>query len=129
MNEKKRKRILVMDDEAMILKMSKKMLVRLGYDAEVSKNGEEAILSYEDSMKNNQRFDAVIVDFQIPGGMGGEETLAALLKIDPSATVLLSSGYSNIPQVCNFEKYGFKGVISKPYFIKDLSEALEKVIN
>jgi len=74
-------------------------------------------------------FAAVILDLTIPGGMGGKETMAGLLEIDPQVTAIVSSGYSDDPIMADFSKYSFSGVIAKPYRISELSRILNKVIS
>jgi len=122
-------RILVMDDEESLRKVAERMLRRLGYVVQSVKDGEEAIKYYEQARKSEQPFDAVIMDLTIPGGMGGKETIEKLLKIDPGATAIVSSGYSNDPIMSNYEQYGFSGVVSKPYRIEELSWVMRDVLN
>jgi DNA-binding NarL/FixJ family response regulator len=60
--------------------------------------------------------------------MGGKEATPRLLSINPDAKVIVSSGYSSDPIMVNYEKYGFKGIITKPYNMGELSKILHKVI-
>ena len=76
-----------------------------------------------------QAFDAVILDLTVPGGMGGKEAIKKLHEIDPGVKAIVSSGYSNDPIMSDYRQYGFRGVVAKPYEIKELSEVLYKVIN
>ena len=117
--------ILLMDDEEIILKSATLLLNRLGYNVKVAKSGKEAIEIYKNSKHS---FQAVILDLTIPGEMGGKETIQQLLKIDPDVKALVSSGYSNDPIMADFKKHGFKNVISKPYRIKELGEALQQAL-
>ncbi|MBU4231041.1 MAG: response regulator, partial [Proteobacteria bacterium] len=71
---------------------------------------------------------AVILHLTVPGGMGGKETLARLLEIDPLVKAVVSSGYSDDPVMADFQKYGFSGVIAKPYRISELGKILHQVI-
>jgi PAS domain S-box-containing protein len=121
-------RILVMDDEEMLLVMVEDMLAFLGYEAEGVCDGDEAIAFYTRAMKTGESFDAVVMDLTIPGGMGGEETIKRLLKIDPCIKAIVSSGYSNSPLMSNYKSYGFKERIVKPYTIEELSRALHAVL-
>ena len=57
------------------------------------------------------------------------EAVRELLRIDPNAKVIASSGYSNDPVMADYRTHGFREVIAKPYRIDDLSEVLHKVIN
>jgi len=121
-------RILVMDDEEMIRGMIDQLLRRLGYEVELSKDGAEAIELYRRAMESGEPFDAVILDLTVRGGMGGENAIQKLLEIDPGVKGIISSGYSNDPVMNDFRKYGFIGVIPKPYRINELSETLNKVL-
>jgi DNA-binding NarL/FixJ family response regulator len=52
-----------------------------------------------------------------------------LLKIDAGAKAIVSSGYSDDTIMSNYEEFGFRGAITKPYQMEDLSEILHAVIN
>ena len=120
-------RILLMDDEKMIRNIAKQMPKRFGYEAELAKDGVEAIELYKKAMDSGKPFDAVILDLTIKGGMGGKETVKRLMEIDSQVRAIVSSGYSNDPVMTDFRRYGFIGALPKPYTMKDLSEALDKV--
>ena len=79
-------------------------------------------------MNEERRFDAVIMDLTIPGGMGARKTISRLLEMDPKAKAIVSSGYSNDPVMANFRDYGFAGVVPKPYRIEELSHTLKNVL-
>ncbi|MGQ9611009.1 MAG: hybrid sensor histidine kinase/response regulator [bacterium] len=121
--------ILIMDDEKLIRELVQFLLIKIGYKTEVASHGEEAIELYKRSIETGKPFDAVIMDLTIPGGMGGEETIKKLLEIDPKVKAIVSSGYSNDPIMADYAKYGFSGVIAKPYKIKELSKVLHDIIN
>ncbi len=121
-------KILVMDDEEFIRTMVCRMLTQLGYKAEAAKDGAEAIAIYKHARRLNQGFNAVIMDLTIAGGMGGREAIKKLLEVDPNAKVIVSSGYSNDPVMANYKKYGFCGIIPKPYNIENLYKILSETI-
>ena len=79
---------------------------------------------YQDALEDGKPFDAVLMDLTIPGGMGGKETMAKLLKIDPQAQGIASSGYANDPIMANFSDYGFSAVVPKPYKLDELRTSL-----
>ncbi len=120
--------ILIMDDEKYIRDLTAEMLSSLGYGITTSIDGVEAIEMYKNSMESEKPYDAVIMDLTIPGGMGGKETIQRLKEIDPEVKAIVSSGYSSDPVMSYFEDYGFRGVISKPYMIEELSEVLHRVM-
>ncbi|MEW6109156.1 MAG: ATP-binding protein [Nitrospirota bacterium] len=122
-------RILFMDDEEIVQNTAGKMLRRLGYMPEFAKDGVEAIEFYRKAKESSLPFVAVIMDLTVPGKMGGKEAIRNLLEIDPDIKAIVSSGYSNNPIMTDFREYGFRGVISKPYKITELSKILHEVIN
>ena len=121
-------RILVMDDEEIIQDVLSNMLDFLGYEAEIAPDGEKAIDMYRTAMESGKPFDALIMDLTIHGGMGGKDAVKELITIDPNVRAIVSSGYSTDPAVTNFQEYGFKGVISKPFKIEELGDVLKRVV-
>ncbi|PLX47417.1 MAG: hybrid sensor histidine kinase/response regulator [Desulfobulbaceae bacterium] len=117
-------RLLLMDDEEIILEVLGEMLSFLGCQADSVKDGHAAVERYDKARKAGTPYTGVIMDLTIPGGMGGRETLAALKEIDPQIRALASSGYANDPIMANFKEYGFCGVIPKPYKVEELSKAI-----
>ncbi len=123
-----RGRVLVMDDEHQILTVVAKMLEHIGQEVEVATDGAEVTEFYQKAMNSGRRFDAVILDLTIPGGMGGCETMERLLEIDPNVKGIVSSGYSNDPVLSNYRDYGFSSVASKPYRLHELQSVLRSVM-
>jgi len=123
-----RGRILVMDDEETIRKLLYDELTDIGYEVELASNGAEAIELYVKAKASGHPFDAAILDLEVPEGMGGEETIKKLLEIEPSIKAIISSGYSTHPVMTNFGRYGFSGVLIKPYGIEELAEKLNKLV-
>jgi CheY-like chemotaxis protein len=123
-----RGRVLVMDDEPLVLEMSGAVLRQLGYAVTLSRSGAEAIVKYQIGLDTGTRFDAVILDLTVPGGPGGVETLARLREIDPGVRAILSSGYTDHPAVTNWASAGFAAFIAKPYSLKALEELLASIL-
>lgn len=124
----KGKSVLLMDDDETVLLPVSEMLADLGYKVKIARNGGEALTFYGMAMDEGRKFDVVIVDLVVQGGMGGKETMERLLKSDPSVCAIVSSGYSNDPVMADHAKYGFKGVLAKPYQIEEMHEILKSVI-
>jgi PAS domain S-box-containing protein len=123
-----RGRVLVMDDEPLVLEMSGAALRQLGYAATLCRSGAEAIVQYQIGLDSGRRFDGVILDLTVPGGLGGPEALARLREIDPAVRAALSSGYANHPAVVDWAGAGFAAFIAKPYSLKALEELLATIL-
>lgn len=122
-------KILLMDDEANILNAVGEMLKQYDYQVVLAADGAAAIQSYKEALAAGEPFDAVVVDLTIPGGMGGQEVIAYLRDYDPKIKAIISSGYANDPIIADYERFGFMGVVSKPYKINELNKVLMKVLN
>jgi CheY-like chemotaxis protein len=114
-----------MDDDELVCEVADGLISSLGYEVKCVHNGEEALTSYQEAQKSGRPFDAVIMDLTIIGGMGGKEAIVELKKIDPQVKAIVSSGYSTDPIMSDPQKYGFLGVIAKPYRLEDLSRILK----
>lgn len=122
-------KILLMDDEEIVIQAASEMLKTLGYKVESTRDGAEAIEKYVTAKEKGKPFDAVIMDLTIPGGMGGKDAIKTLRRINPAVKAIVSSGYSNDPIVAEYKDYGFMGTLSKPFGMQELSEVLHRVLS
>lgn len=122
-------RILVMDDEEMVLDVAGKLITKLGHEVEFARNGTEAFGKYQDARSAGKPYDIVILDVTIRGGMGGVETFKKLFEIDPAVKAVVSSGYSDDAAVATYEQQGFKRVLRKPYRLNTLQEVLHELLS
>jgi len=122
-------RILVMDDVEAVREVATNMLRSLGYTTADASDGVEALELYRESMETGKPFDAVILDLTVPGGMGGQETVRNLLRMDPKAKVIVSSGYSNDGIMADYKVHGFSDVVPKPYNLTQLGDAVGRLLS
>jgi len=122
-------KILVMDDEEMVQNVARELLIFLGHEVDLAKNGEAAIAKYRAARESGAPFDIVILDLTIPGGLGGIETIKRLLAIDPGVKAIVSSGYSDDAAMSDYHTYGFKACLTKPYTLANLSDALNALLD
>jgi signal transduction histidine kinase/CheY-like chemotaxis protein len=121
-------RILVMDDEEGLRVLLKTLLTSLDYEVQTARDGAEAIALCENAIVSGCRYDAILLDLTVSGGMGGLEAVARLKELDPAAKLIVSSGYSDATVMSNYRKYGFDDVIPKPWRIAEVSEVLRRVL-
>jgi len=121
-------KVLVMDDEAVIRLLLKRVLTNLGFTVDLAENGDAALALYDQSVTTSGHYAAVILDLSVPGGMGGKELGEELLKRDPNLKIIIASGYSFDPIITNFRDYKFSGAIKKPYSIDEIRWVLSEVM-
>jgi len=126
--EPEQARLLVMDDEDMIGTLCSNFLTAQGYEVARARDGREAIAIYETAMREGKPFDCMIMDLTIPGGMSGKQALAEILKLNPSAKAIVSSGYDADPVMANYQTYGFTGSIAKPFRLAALHQEIKRVL-
>jgi PAS domain S-box-containing protein len=121
-------RILLMDDEPLVLKVGARHLRKLGFEVETAARGEEAVEMYRRRWADGDPYGVVILDLTVPGGMGGAEALERLREIDPGVIAIACSGYFEDGIMAEPGKFGFAGMLGKPYLTADLERVLASVV-
>lgn len=121
-------RVLVLDDEEAICMLVTCALEPLGYEVTETQDALTAIAKYDEALKEGRKYDLVISDLTIPGGMGGQEAIQRLLELDPDVRAIVSSGYANDPVMSRYEEFGFSGMIAKPYEIDALGRKVAEIM-
>jgi two-component system cell cycle sensor histidine kinase/response regulator CckA len=116
--------ILIVDDEEMILDVTKEILEKTGYKVLTAQSGREAVDLYE---KNPVGINMVILDIVMPE-MGGEATFNRLQQINPDVKVLLASGYSVEGEASRMIARGCRGFVQKPFLLQELSKKIREVL-
>jgi two-component system cell cycle sensor histidine kinase/response regulator CckA len=117
--------VLLVDDEQMVLEVTRKLLESLGYRVHAAGGGQEAIAVY---MEKRKEIDLLILDMIMPGISGGE-TFDCLKEINPNIRVLLSSGYSINGQAQEILERGCNGFLQKPFQLEKLSQKIREVLS
>ena len=120
--------ILVLDDQAVIRKILDTILGKLGFDVTFTVEGRETVAAYKTRLAQKRPYDVVILDLTIPGGMGGREVSEKILTMDPAAKIIISSGYASDPIMSNYEEFGIKAIVAKPYRFSDFKEVIINVL-
>ncbi len=116
--------ILLVDDEEVILTVTREILENLGYRVISASNGKEAVSLFQE---NHQEISIVILDMIMPD-LKGSQTFDLLKNIDAAVKVLLSSGYSIDGQASDLIESGCKAFIQKPYTVSELSKKVREVL-
>jgi PAS domain S-box-containing protein len=122
------KKILLMDDDAELRAATGKLLKSIGCRVDHAADGRTTIELFKEAKKSGRPFDAVLLDLVIPGGFGGKEVIKSLRNIEPGVKAILCSGYVTDPIMTAYRKYGFSGVLTKPFTRAELKEVLAELI-
>ncbi|MFW6366450.1 MAG: hybrid sensor histidine kinase/response regulator, partial [Spirochaetota bacterium] len=118
---------LIMDDEEPILDVASQIFSSLGFDVHTASDGKEAVEKCKKRIESGSHFDLYVLDLTVPGGMGGEEALGELRRLNGSAYFIVSSGYANNRTMSHYSECGFTGILEKPYTIRDVRTLLKEI--
>lgn len=124
----KKGKVLIMDEEEVIIDVVSELLSSNGYEVGISRNGIEALELYEIALESGEPYDVVLMELVIGDGIGGREAVRELLEIDPDAKAIALSVDSDNPVITNFRAYGFKDAIVKPCKTTEILETVSNVI-
>lgn len=117
-------RILFVEDEEMIRKVTVNILEKKGFQVFVAENVVQAYTLFQ---QENGRFDLVISDVVLPDG-NGLSLIKKLLELNPELPVIMSSGYTDRKsQWESIKKMGMK-FLQKPYSLVTLLKSIHEVI-
>jgi two-component system, cell cycle sensor histidine kinase and response regulator CckA len=122
-------KILLMDDEKIILELGVRLLGHLGYEVISASNGYEAIELYKKAKEEGSPFDLVILDLIIPDGFGADRAIDVLKEIEPGVRTIVTSGYGDDPVMLRYADHGFTGVLAKPFSLEELEQELTRVMS
>lgn len=118
-------RLLIMDDDELILFIAEETLKKMGHDVVCVADGAAAVGAFGRAQQEGIHFRAIFLDLNIHGGMGGKETMKRLLELDPQAKGFAMSGDPTDPVIQNFATYGFYGAIDKRLlYLKEQMDSL-----
>lgn len=118
-------RILLVDDEELLLEMVKDMLEMLGYHVAAEKSSTEALNRFCDNPKN---FDLIITDQTMPDLVGTDLARRAL-RVRPDIPIILSTGYSPNISRDSVIALGIKELAYKPLSLDEMSAVVRRVID
>ncbi len=116
--------ILVIEDEEIVMDVTREILKRLGYDVLEAKTGMEALDLTKDF---NGDIDLAILDIGLPD-MGGNMVYPRMKEIRPDLKVIVCSGYTIDGPAQEILESGAQGFIQKPYSLTTLSATLHDVL-
>ncbi|RPH42829.1 MAG: PAS domain S-box protein, partial [Desulfobulbaceae bacterium] len=117
--------ILLIDDEELLVEMSKRMLERLGYRVTAQTDSIKALAAFQNQP---HEFDLVITDQTMPG-MTGSKLAQRMLQVRSDLPIILCTGYSTLMSEEKAHSLGIKGFAMKPLTKKDIATLIRKVLD
>ena len=121
-------RILVLEDDLLLRGMIVRILRSESMEVTETYEGDETVRRYEEGMGAGRPMDLVLIDLTIPNGMCGLDAMAALRRIDPRVTAIVSSGDTADHAMLNPAAYGFASALPKPYEASELSRVIREAL-
>ncbi len=112
-------KVLIVDDEEDFLEVMAERMKSRGMEVSTSTSAEEALVLIE-----KESFDAVILDFMMPG-MDGIETLKAIKAAKPELQIILLTGHATVQKGVEAMKLGAMDVMEKPADLEILTEKIK----
>jgi len=111
--------ILVVDDVREQREVACHMLKRLGYAVSAVRNGEEALVFFQDGVA-----DLVVIDMIMAPGMDGLETYKKILELRPGQKAVIVSGFSKTDLIREAQGLGAGPYVKKPYSLQEIGLAV-----
>ncbi len=116
--------VLVVDDEAMVCKVAKMMLERMGFAVLTACNGQEGLEVFR---RHADEVVAVLLDMTMPR-MSGSETFREMRRIRPDVKVVVSSGYSEQDAASQFAGALPTAFLHKPFDMEVMAARFREVV-
>ena len=120
-----RKTLLVVDDDASILKLLKIILKSGGYNIVTATNGQEGVATYE---KSPDLFSLALVDASMGVGMNGIEMCGEIRKTNKTIPLILMSAYRAKEMSTKMSAAGITGFLAKPFRGNDVLDLVAKYL-
>jgi DNA-binding response OmpR family regulator len=115
--------VLIVEDEEILAKNIGTYLRRYGYDVRIAHSAEEGLSELE-AFKP----DAILLDFNLPGGMNGLEALVKIRAIDSNIKVIMMTAYGSDQLAVKAMEGGACRFVAKPISVGVLKKILEEAI-
>src|SRR5262245_16212386 len=121
--EKRDVRVVVVDDDKLVLRAVSEVLIRDGYDVVSINDPVEAL-----AMAKDRTIDLVVSDVRMPH-LSGMELLTAFKRAQPDVEVIIMTGYGTIEMAVEAVKVGAYDYLTKPFErLEDFTDVVAKAV-
>ncbi|GAB5440975.1 MAG: hypothetical protein Fues2KO_13240 [Fuerstiella sp.] len=117
-------RVLIMDDEPLVLSSISLLLQSMGHQVTQTKNGDEALQAAAD-----QSFEVAILDLMVQDGRGATEIVDEFRRLSPDCRLVLSSGFGSESGDPTAEESQFDDRLPKPFNMNDLGRLFDRLFS
>ncbi len=118
----KKEKILIIDDEEIVIKSCLKILMKENYEIDTVYSGDEGL-----KLTKEKEYDIVITDLKMPG-ISGMEVLETLTESQPEVTVIIFTGFATVENTREALKKGAFDYIPKPFTNEELRSVVQNAI-
>lgn len=118
------KRVLLVDDDAALVRLGVLRLTRLGYQVAGCETPEEALRSFREHPAD---FDALVTDLSMPG-MSGLELSREILSLRPGLPILMVSGQFRPEDIVVARQIGVRYTITKAGALEEIPQCLREAL-
>ncbi len=120
--DKKKGKVLVLDDEKIVLESVSRILEAEDYEVRTCHKGEEAV-----EMLKEGGYDILVTDLKMPG-MDGLQAMQALTEVDPDLSMIMATAYSTVDSAVKAMKLGAVDYIRKPFTPEQLADVADNIM-
>ncbi|MCP4719295.1 MAG: response regulator, partial [Desulfobacteraceae bacterium] len=118
-------KILLVDDETLIVNLTSQMLLKLGYEVICMTDSPKALEKFKQSPND---FDLVLTDLAMPH-LTGLELSKQMIALRPDIPIILCTGFSERLTLEKIKNIGIFDMIMKPMIASELAQAVHKALN
>jgi len=117
------KKVLIIDDEAPLLKIVSRFLQKLQIEGVTASNGTDGIQLFE---INPLSFSCVIIDYNLPG-LSSKQITHKLKELNPELKIILCTGFAADEMVTEFSPIHIDACLQKPFTFQDFQNVLKSI--
>src|SRR4030043_559861 len=115
-------KMLIIDDEEIVLKSCRKIFEAEGFEVVTSANPQEGL-----KLVSEKSFDVILCDWMMPG-FDGLDVVEEVDKRSPNSTVVMISGYPSLGRATEAMKRGAMDYVAKPFRPEEIIEVVKKAV-
>lgn len=123
------KTILIMDDEIAVQDLYAMSLGGLGYNTITTSNSDETISKYKQLLDEGNPVDALILDLNIPGSLGGKDVAKKIRALKSEAKIIVCSGDTGSSEMLKYKENGFDGALEKIFDRSKIKKLFEELFS